>query len=154
EARPDEEGAPGVIRGVEGILSPGPGWTWGRRNVSRANRMTTIPAARIPVQDITALAVSLALCFAVAGLGGYWTSLGLGPWYDGLHKPPWTPPNGIFGPVWTLLYISMAVAAWLVWRERRQSGVGLSLSLFALQLSLNLAWTGIFFALRRPGPAF
>ena len=116
--------------------------------------MTTIPATRNTVRDIMALAASLALCFAVAGLGGYWTGMGLGPWYDGLHKPPWTPPKGIFGPVWTLLYISMAVAAWMVWRERSRVRIGLPLSFFALQLIMNLAWTGIFFALRRPGLAF
>ena len=90
----------------------------------------------------------------MAGLGGYWTSLGLGPWYDGLRKPPWTPPNGVFGPVWTALYASMAVAAWLVWRRRGSHRVTIPLGLFGLQLALNLAWTGLFFALRRPGLAF
>jgi benzodiazapine receptor len=116
--------------------------------------MTSIPAIRSPLRDSTALAASLALCFAVAGLGGYWTSLGLGSWYDGLRKPSWTPPAWIFGPVWTALYASMAVAAWLVWRRCALAGAWVPLSLFGLQLTLNLAWTGLFFALRRPGWAF
>ena len=90
----------------------------------------------------------------MAGLGGYWTSLGLGPWYDGLRKPPWTPPNRVFGPVWTALYASMAVAAWLVWRRRGTHGSPSLWGSSALQLALNLAWTGLFFALRRPGLAF
>ena len=101
-----------------------------------------------------ALATSLVICFAVAGLGSYWTSQGLGPWYDGLRKPSWTPPSWIFGPVWTILYASMAVAAWLVWRRRGLAGARLPLSLFGVQLALNLAWSGIFFAMRRPGLAF
>lgn len=116
--------------------------------------MTSIPATRSPVRDLTALAASLALCFAVAALGGYWTVLGLGPWYEGLRKPSWTPPNWVFGPVWTVLYASMAVAAWLVWRRQGLSQARLPLGLFGLQLALNLAWSGLFFALRRPGLAF
>ena len=116
--------------------------------------MSATPVAYSMVRDLIALTTSLATCFAVAGLGGYWTSLGLGPWYDSLRKPTWTAPNWIFGPVWTLLYASMAVAAWLVWRKRGLAGARLPLSLFGLQLALNLAWSGIFFALRRPGSAF
>jgi benzodiazapine receptor len=116
--------------------------------------MTQIPAVRSPVRDLTALVGSLALCFAVAGLGGYWTSLGLGPWYDGLRKPTWRPPAWVFGPVWTILYAMMAVAAWLVWRRRGPARAWLPLSLFGLQLALNLAWSGLFFGLRRPGLAF
>ncbi|MCA1696879.1 MAG: tryptophan-rich sensory protein [Actinobacteria bacterium] len=115
---------------------------------------STTVASRNPIRDTKALAASLVLCFAVAGLGGYWTGLGLGPWYDGLRKPPWTPPNRVFGPVWTILYASMAAAAWLVWRRRGLTQARIPLSLFGLQLALNLAWTGLFFALRRPGPAF
>src|SRR5436305_9993065 len=103
--------------------------------------MAHIVASRSPIRETTALAASLTLCFAVAGLGGYWTSLGLGPWYDGLKKPSWTPPSRVFGPVWTALYASMAVAAWLVWRRRGTHRVALALGLFGLQLALNLAWS-------------
>jgi translocator protein len=116
--------------------------------------MTAVTAARCPLRELKALASSLTLCAAVAGLGGYWTSLGLGPWYESLRKPFWTPPGWIFAPVWTALYASMAVAAWLVWWESVRVEVRLPLSLYGLQLALNLAWTGIFFALRRPGLAF
>ena len=111
------------------------------------------PAARSPVRDVIALVACLAACFAVAGLGGSWTSLGLGPWYDGLRKPSWQPPAWVFGPVWTALYASMAVAAWLVWR-RGPARARLPLALFGLQLALNLAWSGLFFALRHPGLTF
>ena len=100
---------------------------------------------------IAFLAGSLAACALVAGLGGYWTGLGLGPWYDGLTKPAWNPPSWVFGPVWTTLYVLMAVAAWMVWRVR---GWSVPLGLYGVQLVLNLAWPGIFFGLRMPGPAF
>lgn len=73
-----------------------------------------------------------------------------GDWYAALRKPPLTPPNWIFGPVWTLLYVAMAVAAWLVWRAR---GGALPLGLWTLQLVLNALWSWIFFGLERPGLA-
>ena len=63
--------------------------------------MSATPVARSMARDLIALATSLAACFAVAGLGGYWTSLGLGPWYDGLRKPWWTAPDWLFGPILT-----------------------------------------------------
>ena len=112
--------------------------------------MIMLSHARSPVRDLLALAACLGLCFTVAGLGGYWTSLGLGPWYGGLRKPPWQPPAWVFGPVWTVLYASMAVAAWLVWRRRESARVRLPLALFGLQLALNLAWSGLFFGLEVP----
>jgi benzodiazapine receptor len=105
-------------------------------------------------EEILVLVALLVLCFAVAGLGGYWTALGLGPWYQSLRKPSWTPPDRVFGPVWTALYAAMAIAAWLVWRRRGWSGGRVPLALFGLQLGLNLAWTGLFFALKSPGAAF
>jgi tryptophan-rich sensory protein len=116
--------------------------------------MSTSPIPRGMTRDLLPLAVFLAICFSVAGLGAHWTNQGLGPWYDGLRKPSWTPPSWVFGPVWSVLYASMAVAAWLVWRRPGPAGVRLPLSLFAIQLALNLAWSGLFFALRRPDLAF
>ncbi len=115
--------------------------------------MSTIPLRFQPRRDLPGLAVSLLLCFSVAGLGGYGTSLGLGPWYDSLSKPSWTPPNWLFGPVWTLLYLAMAVSAWLVWRRNGFSGARLPLTLFGVQLALNLLWSVLFFAMRQPGLA-
>jgi tryptophan-rich sensory protein len=87
------------------------------------------------------------LCFGTAALGNSATAGAVAEWYPALRKPPWTPPNWVFGPVWTVLYGMMAVAAWLVWRDGR-SPVGTSL--FLLQLALNGAWSWLFFGLRRP----
>jgi benzodiazapine receptor len=77
-----------------------------------------------------------------------------GEWYAGLKKPAWNPPGWIFGPVWTMLYTMMAVAAWLVWRRGGFAAQRRPLTLFLLQLALNAAWSPLFFGLHHPGLAF
>ncbi len=99
------------------------------------------------------LAGFILLCFAAAGAGSLFTARSVDGWYAELVKPPWNPPNWVFGPVWSLLYLAMAVAAWIVWR-RDGAGAPVALGLFALQLVLNVAWSGLFFGLQAPGPAF
>ncbi|MBC8127765.1 MAG: tryptophan-rich sensory protein [Gloeobacteraceae cyanobacterium ES-bin-144] len=71
-------------------------------------------------------------------------------WYAALNKPSWNPPSWLFGPAWTLLYILMAVAAWLVWKEGGWKKQGTALGLFLLQWALNALWTPLFFGLHRP----
>jgi benzodiazapine receptor len=77
-----------------------------------------------------------------------------GEWYSALAKPTWTPPNAVFGPVWTVLYILMGVAAWLVWRRVGFSGAPVALGLFLVQLVLNSLWSYLFFGAHRPDLAF
>lgn len=101
---------------------------------------------------IPQLIFCIAICLAAAAVGSLWTTPALAPWYASLAKPSWTPPNWLFGPVWTALYIIMAVAAWLVWRGT--SLVSMPMALFLLQLLLNVAWSGFFFRLRSPGLGF
>ena len=101
-----------------------------------------------------ALIVCLALCFAAAAIGGVATSRSVGTWYRELAKPSWTPPGWVFGPLWTVLYLMMAVAAWLVWRRAGVAGAKLPLALFLVQLALNAAWSWLFFGWRMPGAAF
>ena len=96
----------------------------------------------------------IAICFGAAGLGGAVTSTSVGNWYQSLVKPSCTPPDWLFGPVWTALYFMMAVAAWLVWRRRGWSVSRAPLALFALQLALNVGWSASFFGYRSPGFAF
>jgi tryptophan-rich sensory protein len=103
--------------------------------------------------DLLGLSAALFVCFATAALGGAFTAAGLGPWYDGLAKPAWRPPDAAFGPVWTALFALMAVAAWLVGRERAHPGRRAALAWFATQLALNAAWSWLFFTLRSPGAA-
>src|SRR5581483_10582213 len=98
--------------------------------------------------------VSLAVCFGTAAVGGALTASGVRDWYPALNKPSWTPPDWVFGPVWTALYLMMALAAWPVWRRAGWPRSRAALVLFAVQLVLNAAWSGLFFALRRPGAAF
>jgi tryptophan-rich sensory protein len=99
-------------------------------------------------RELLALFGFLATCYAVAGAGGLLTGEGVTSWYPTITKPTWNPPNTVFGPVWSTLFTAMAVAAWLVWR--RTGLEPLAMGLFAAQLALNLAWSGLFFAARRP----
>lgn len=100
------------------------------------------------------LVAAAIICFAVAGLGGLATTPNITGWYAGLTKPAWTPPGWIFGPVWSALYLSMAVAAWLIWRQNGFKGAVAPLLLFGLQLLFNAAWSWLFFGLHSPGAAF
>jgi len=77
-----------------------------------------------------------------------------GAWYASLAKPSWNPPAAVFAPVWTVLYVLMAVAAWLTWRRAGFSGAGTALGLFIVQLGLNALWSYLFFGLHRPDLAF
>lgn len=100
------------------------------------------------------LIVLLVVCFAAAGIGGAVTTPKIATWYAALAKPSWNPPNWIFGPVWSVLYLCMAIAAWLVWRQGGLAGAATPLALFAVQLVLNLAWSWLFFGFENPGLAF
>jgi translocator protein len=99
------------------------------------------------------LVVVLVVCCAVAAAGAAMTNPKIDTWYAGLVKPPWTPPNWVFAPVWSLLYLCMAIAAWLVWRQDGLWAAAEPLGKFGAQLLLNLAWSGLFFGLERPGAA-
>jgi benzodiazapine receptor len=99
------------------------------------------------------LIVFFAVCLGAGGLGSFFTASSVRDWYPKLRKPAGTPPSWIFGPVWTTLYLLMAVSAWLVWREYGRGALPALLIFFA-QLALNIAWSGIFFGSRMPGVAF
>ena len=85
------------------------------------------------------LIVFLLLTTLVASIAGAFTP---GEWYAELNKPEWNPPNWLFGPVWSVLYLFIAIAGWLVWRAK---GFGLALFLWFLQLLLNGAWSYFMF---------
>lgn len=102
------------------------------------------------------LAGWLILLSAVAGLGAV-ASVSAGSFYRELALPSWAPPGWVFGPVWSVLYVMMAVAAWLVWRERGfgwMAGGGKALGLFIAQLAANALWSWLFFAWHRGAWAF
>jgi tryptophan-rich sensory protein len=100
---------------------------------------------------ILALLGWLALSFAAGFVGSRFTP---SQWYEQLVKPSWTPPNDVFAPVWSILYIIMGIAAWLVWRRGDFSLVVTPLTLFIVQLVLNALWSYLFFGLHRPVLAF
>lgn len=77
-----------------------------------------------------------------------------GEWYASLVKPAWTPPDAVFAPVWTALYLLMGIAAWIVWNREGLSGAAVPLALFMFQLVLNPLWSYLFFGIQRPMFAF
>jgi translocator protein len=106
------------------------------------------------LKEPAVLLALLILCFATAALGAWFNTGPIDNWYPTLRKPAWTPPNWVFAPVWTTLYAMMAFAAWLVWLRVRWPTSQTALGLFAVQLVLNAAWSGLFFSLHSPGIAF
>ena len=98
--------------------------------------------------SLAALAGWLLLTFSASATAVFVTT---GGWYAELAKPTWNPPGWIFGPVWTILYALMAVAAWRVWRQGGWAKQKVALSLFVVQWALNALWTPLFFGLHRPG---
>jgi len=77
-----------------------------------------------------------------------------GAWYAGLRKPRWRPPDWLFGPAWTVLYLMIAVSGWLVWRQLGLRAGALPLTVYGLHLAINAGWSAIFFGLRRMDLAF
>lgn len=100
--------------------------------------------------DIVGFIVAIVAVVIAASVGGYATARSLGRWYRALPKPWWNPPDAVFGPVWTLLYLGMAVASWLVWRARDEHDVSAALVWYAVQLTLNVLWSVVFFGMRSP----
>jgi tryptophan-rich sensory protein len=104
-------------------------------------------------RSLLVLTGALALCLGVAAIGGQVTSTSVNGWYQELFKPGFTPPDWVFAPVWTLLYVLMAVAAWRLWWRHGFSAARVALALFGVQLALNLAWSILFFGLNSIGGA-
>ncbi|MFJ6483544.1 MULTISPECIES: TspO/MBR family protein [unclassified Streptomyces] len=97
-----------------------------------------------------ALAAFLVATYGVAFAGAL-ASADAGEVYRSLERPPWAPPAWVFGPVWTVLYATIAIAGWLVWRCPDRPGVRRALTWWSAQLLLNLLWTPLFFGARRYG---
>jgi len=92
--------------------------------------------------------VWLVITFGAAAFGAQFMP---DQWYRELAKPSWTPPGWLFGPVWTMLYLMMAIAAWMVWSK---AGISSAVVLFLVQLGLNATWSWLFFGIHRPDLAF
>ena len=97
----------------------------------------------------------MAASFAAGAIGSLATFANVRTWYPLLHKPSWNPPSWIFGPVWTVLYVLMAVAIWRAWRASSSDAVWSRLVIgYFGQLALNAGWSIIFFGLKQPAWAF
>ena len=90
------------------------------------------------------------LCFIVQIVGSVWTKDTVSTWYPTLVKPSWTPPDWIFGPVWSALYIMIGFSGWLIYRGQYSQKRTLALMLYGGQLALNFIWSFLFFFLRSP----
>jgi tryptophan-rich sensory protein len=102
--------------------------------------------------SVIRLVVSILASFAAAGIGSLFTFKAIPTWYAGLKKPRYTPPNWAFGPVWTILYILMAISVFLVWQKGLATpGVMLAFILFWVQLAFNALWSIIFFGRKSKG---
>jgi translocator protein len=101
------------------------------------------------------LAACVVACLAAGFAGSFFTRASVSTWYRELRKPAFNPPDWLFGPVWTVLYIMMGVALFLVIREGfKTPGVRAAFAVFAVQLVLNITWSALFFGLKSPGAAF
>jgi tryptophan-rich sensory protein len=101
------------------------------------------------------LFVSIAITLLVGAIAGYFTTSGVNGWYAVANKPSFNPPNWLFAPVWTALYIMMGIALYLVWsKDTSSDNKQTALVLFGVQLALNFAWSFIFFYAKQPGWAF
>jgi tryptophan-rich sensory protein len=103
------------------------------------------------IKKVIQLAVCVLIPLAVGFIGSLATNPSIPSWYAGLEKPSFSPPNWIFAPVWTLLFILMGIALFLVWSKRKQNrGATLAIVFFSIQMVLNLLWSILFFTLHRP----
>ncbi len=98
------------------------------------------------------LAVAGLVCFVAAGLGGAVTRPRIDGWYRTIEKPAFNPPDWVFGPVWTVLFVIMAVVLWQIWRTpaaegRERTQKRTALTAFGVQLVLNVGWSAVFFGL-------
>ncbi|NYZ74046.1 tryptophan-rich sensory protein [Candidatus Micrarchaeota archaeon] len=102
-------------------------------------------------KDITVLAGFIMICLAAGGIGSLFTMQSIPTWYAGLNKPDFSPPNWVFGPVWTTLYILMGIAAYLVYAKgMKKKEIRGALMIFGGQLVLNTLWSILFFGLHSP----
>lgn len=99
---------------------------------------------------LLSLLIFIVICLGSAALGGFLTSFSVKTWYKTIKKPSWNPPDKVFAPVWTVLFLMMAVAGWMVWERLPRNGDQWPLILFGIQLILNIGWSAMFFGLRRP----
>jgi tryptophan-rich sensory protein len=116
--------------------------------------MSTQPATFVRPRAGWALAGWVVLCLAVGGVASIFNVRAIPTWYATLVKPPLNPPNWVFAPVWTMLYVLMALAAWMAWKTRPSQCRRSGLRVFGVQLFFNFLWSWIFFSRHQIAVAF
>jgi len=105
-------------------------------------------------KSILPLLISILIVFSFGFIGSLFTTPSIATWYAFINKPLFSPPNWIFAPVWTLLYILMGISAFLIWKKRDNLKTKQALIFYGIQLILNALWSIIFFGMHNPGLAF
>ena len=100
------------------------------------------------------LIASIIICQLAGVIGAVFTTPSISSWYAGLNKPFFNPPNWLFGPAWTLLYLLMGISLYFVWSQKNGAGTKTALIFFTIQLGLNTLWSIIFFGMHLPSVAF
>ncbi len=98
------------------------------------------------ISDAAGLACFILACFSAALPGAYFRP---GAWYEDLKKPAWRPPNWVFGPAWALLFSTIAIAGWMIWRKNDVADITPAMTIYGIQLLLNAAWSWFYFGIRR-----
>lgn len=124
---------------------------WGDNAAYLAYRKNT---GKILPKNTLPLLLSIGATLLIGMIGGLFTASSVDTWFTEINKPAWNPPNWVFGPVWTVLYIMMGIAIFLVWLKRKQHSIKLVLGLYVIQLLLNMLWSILFFGLQNPQLAF
>lgn len=107
------------------------------------------------IESIPILAASIIICLMAGFIGSVFTIDSIQTWYPGIEKPFFNPPNWVFGPVWTTLFVLMGISLYLVWsRGIKTNDAKIALTLFSAQLALNVLWSIIFFSMKSPLYAF
>ncbi len=107
------------------------------------------------MKNATKLIISILICELAGAIGSFFTAPAIGDWYYFLNKPPLNPPNCVFAPVWTILFLLMGVSLYLIWKQGLKNRENKNaVFVFAIQLVLNVFWSVIFFGLKAPGLAF
>ncbi len=114
---------------------------------------STLGTDRMQLKNSVSFLVLIGICLSVSALGGWITHTSVNDWYQTLHKPPLNPPDWLFAPTWITLYVMMAIAAWRVWTRSSGQPRRKAMLAFAIQLTLNLAWSFFFFGAKSPGMA-
>lgn len=106
------------------------------------------------IRNGTKLAISVVICELAGIVGSVFTVSAIPTWYANIAQPSFSPPNWVFAPVWTILYVLMGTSLWIIWISKKSKHKKWAISIFVVQLLLNILWSVIFFGQHNPGAAF